>query len=152
MKSLIHRITTILPVAAAWCVISTGHAEQTPPPIEDPGLPREFTVSLDRVLTCLDPETAGVQRQVEVNLDPPKILYSNKPQRPTTQPQPQRPTTQPQRASTQRPNTQPASRESLDSLSRSRERGTTQTQRTQSSQRSAPSGGSRSGGGGGGRR
>jgi hypothetical protein len=173
MKTMIHRITTILPVAAAWCVISTGRAEETPPPIEDPGWPREFTVetkkltiyqpqidewkdhstmhfrcaievegvlkepkfgvaeieartlvdqttrtvklfatkreirfagvseaeekslrdavdairppeqlitvSLDRVLTCLDPETAAVQKQVEVNLDPPKIFYSNKP-------------------------------------------------------------------------
>ncbi len=38
-----------------------------------------ITVSLDRVLPCLDPETAGVQKKVDVNIDPPKIFYSNKP-------------------------------------------------------------------------
>ena len=38
-----------------------------------------ITVSLDRVLPCLDPETAGVQKQVDVSLAPPKIFYSNKP-------------------------------------------------------------------------
>lgn len=38
-----------------------------------------ITVSLDRVLACLDPDTAGVQKSVDVNLDPPKIFYSNKP-------------------------------------------------------------------------
>lgn len=42
---------------------------------------------------------------------------------------------------------QQATRQSLDSMSRSRERGSVQTQRTQSCQRSAPSGdGARSGG------
>ncbi len=40
---------------------------------------RLITVSLDRVLTCLDAESAAVQKQVAVNLDPPKIFYSNKP-------------------------------------------------------------------------
>lgn len=38
-----------------------------------------ITVSLDRILPCLDPETAGMQKKVDVNLDPPKIFYSNKP-------------------------------------------------------------------------
>ena len=40
---------------------------------------RLITVSLDRVLTCLDPETTTVQKSVDVNLDPPPIFYSNKP-------------------------------------------------------------------------
>lgn len=40
---------------------------------------RLITVSLDRVLTCLDAESAAVQKQVDVNLDPPKIFYSEKP-------------------------------------------------------------------------
>ncbi len=40
---------------------------------------RLITVSLDRVLTCLDSESAAVQKQVDVNLDPPKIFYSDKP-------------------------------------------------------------------------
>lgn len=59
-----------------------------------------------------------------------------------------------QSGATERPATrpQPTNTQSLDSISRSRERGTTQTQRTQSFQRSTPSGGSRSGGGGGRRR
>lgn len=83
------------------------------------------------------------------------------PQRPTTRPAPttppQRPTTRPQPTTQpQRPATRPTSydRQSLDSMSRSRERGNTQTQRTQSFQGSPrSSGGSRSGGGGvGGRR
>jgi hypothetical protein len=38
-----------------------------------------ITVSLDRVIACLDPESAAVQKSVDVNLDPPKIFYSNKP-------------------------------------------------------------------------
>jgi hypothetical protein len=173
MKTTIHRITTLLPLAAGLCLASLVRAEETPPPIEDPGWPREFTVeskkliiyqpqidewkdhstmhfrcaievegvlkepkfgvaeieartlvdnatrtvkvfstkrelrfagvseveekslrdavdairppgtlitvSLDRVLTCLDPETAGMQKQVDVSLAPPKIFYSNKP-------------------------------------------------------------------------
>jgi len=76
---------------------------------------------------------------------------TTQPQRPTTQPQspgtqPQRPTTQPQPRTAQ---AQPTSRQSLDSMARSRERGGAQTQRAQSFQRSAPSGGgARSGGGG----
>lgn len=64
-------------------------------------------------------------------------------QRPSAQPQ-QRPSTQPQRPSVQ---PQATSRQSLDSMARSRERGGAQTQRAQSFQRSAPSGGARSGGG-----
>jgi hypothetical protein len=40
---------------------------------------RLITVSLDRVLTCLDAESAAVQKQVDVNLTPPKIFYSEKP-------------------------------------------------------------------------
>ena len=40
---------------------------------------RLITVSLDRVLTCLDSESAAIQKQVDVNLDPPKIFYSEKP-------------------------------------------------------------------------
>ncbi|HSP43291.1 MAG TPA: hypothetical protein VLO11_10505, partial [Luteolibacter sp.] len=67
----------------------------------------------------------------------PKTGAQSQPQRPSTQPQ--RPTTQPQATS----------RQSLDSMARSRERGSVQTQRTQSFQRSTPSGGARSGGGGG---
>ena len=173
MKTMIHRITTILPVAAGLCLASLVRAEEEAPAPGDPGWPREFTlesrkliiyqpqvdewkdhstmrfrcaievegvlseskfgiaeveartlvdnaartvkvfstrrevrfagvseaeekslreavdairppesiitVSLDRVLTCLDPETAGMQKQVEVSLDPPRIFYSNKP-------------------------------------------------------------------------
>ncbi|MFM2198107.1 MAG: hypothetical protein RLZZ505_1539 [Verrucomicrobiota bacterium] len=91
--------------------------------------------------------------------EPAQPKAGTQPERPTTQPA--RPTTQPQRPTTQpqRPTTQPATRQSLDSMSRSRERGSVQTQRTQSFQRSAPSGGGarssgggRSGGGGSGRR
>ena len=40
---------------------------------------RLITVSLDRVLTYLDAESAAVQKQVDVNLSPPKIFYSEKP-------------------------------------------------------------------------
>ena len=40
---------------------------------------RLITVSLDRVLTFLDADSAAVQKQVDVNLDPPKIFYSEKP-------------------------------------------------------------------------
>lgn len=40
---------------------------------------RLITVSLDRVLTCLDADSAVVQKQVDVNLDPPKIFYSSQP-------------------------------------------------------------------------
>jgi hypothetical protein len=40
---------------------------------------RLITVSLDRVLACLDPQATSVQKSVEVNLNPPKIFYSNKP-------------------------------------------------------------------------
>lgn len=173
MNAIARRITTILPVAAAWCALSIGRAEEAPPPVEDPGWPREFaaegkkltvyqpqvdewkdhatmrfrcaievegvlkepkfgvaeieartlvdpatrvvkvfstkrevrfagaseaegkslrdavdairpaesliTVSLDRVLACLDPQTAAVQKPVEVNLAPPKVFYSSKP-------------------------------------------------------------------------
>jgi hypothetical protein len=77
--------------------------------------------------------------------------------KPTPQSQPQRPTTRPQPAvQPQRPATRPQTydRQSLDSMSRSRERGNTQTQRSQSFQRSSPQsspqrgGGARSGGGG----
>jgi hypothetical protein len=75
---------------------------------------------------------------------------NTQPQRPSIQPQ-QRPGTQPQRPTT-RPQT--TSRQSLDSMARSRERGSAQTQRAQSFQRSAPrcGGGARSAGGGGRRR
>jgi hypothetical protein len=38
-----------------------------------------ITVSLDRVIACLDAESAAVQKTVDVNLDPPPIFYSNKP-------------------------------------------------------------------------
>lgn len=38
-----------------------------------------LTVSLDRVLAFLDADTASVQKQVDVNLDPPKIHYSDSP-------------------------------------------------------------------------
>lgn len=40
---------------------------------------RLITVSLDRVLTFLDADSAAIQKQVDVNLDPPKIFYSEKP-------------------------------------------------------------------------
>jgi hypothetical protein len=40
---------------------------------------RIITVSLDRVITCLDPENSNVQKAVDVSLDPPPIFYSNKP-------------------------------------------------------------------------
>ncbi len=38
-----------------------------------------ITVSLDRVLAFLDADTASVQKQVDVNLNPPKIYYSDSP-------------------------------------------------------------------------
>jgi len=38
-----------------------------------------ITVSLDRILTYLNADSTSVQKQVEVNLDPPKIFYSDKP-------------------------------------------------------------------------
>lgn len=38
-----------------------------------------MTLSLDRLLACLDPADQPVQRPVAVNLDPPKILYSRQP-------------------------------------------------------------------------
>jgi hypothetical protein len=173
MKTMIHRINTILPVVAGLCFSSVGYAEESTPPLEDPGWPREFTadtrkltiyqpqvdewkdhtimhfrcaievegvlkepkfgvaeieartlvdqstrvvslfstkrdirfagvteaeekalrdavdvmrppaslitVSLDRVLACMDPEATSVQKAVDVSLAPPKIFYSNKP-------------------------------------------------------------------------
>ena len=77
---------------------------------------------------------------------------ATQPGRPSTNPE--RPASRPQRPSTQpeRPITQPqtTSRQLLDSMVRSRERGSAQTQRTQSFQRSSSSsgGGARSGGDG----
>jgi hypothetical protein len=68
-----------------------------------------------------------------------------RPDRPTSQPQ--RPTTQPQR---QNPQAQSYNRQSLDSMDRSRQRGSMQTQRSQSFQRSGGGGGGRAMGGGGG--
>lgn len=42
--------------------------------------PRQsLTVSLDRLLAYLDPANQQLQPSVQLNLDPPKILYSNKP-------------------------------------------------------------------------
>jgi hypothetical protein len=38
-----------------------------------------ITVSLDRVLACLNPSQAARQRAVEVNLNPPRIYYSAQP-------------------------------------------------------------------------
>ncbi len=40
---------------------------------------RLVSVSLDRVLACLDPATAAQQKAVAVNLNPPKIFHSDKP-------------------------------------------------------------------------
>ncbi|MDX9788179.1 MAG: hypothetical protein RBT11_15465 [Desulfobacterales bacterium] len=40
---------------------------------------RTLTVSLDRVLAYLDPDQQPQQQAVELNLDPPKIFYSQKP-------------------------------------------------------------------------
>lgn len=45
--------------------------------IRPPG--RLLTISLDRVIACLDPGSAAVQKAVDVNLNPPRIFYSNKP-------------------------------------------------------------------------
>jgi hypothetical protein len=39
---------------------------------------RTITVSLDRILAYLDPDEHSKQPAVELNLDPPKIFYSNK--------------------------------------------------------------------------
>lgn len=40
---------------------------------------QSLTVSLDRLLAYLDPQHQQLQSSVELNLDPPKILYSNRP-------------------------------------------------------------------------
>lgn len=40
---------------------------------------QSLTVSLDRLLAYLDPEHQRLQSAVQLNLDPPKIFYSNKP-------------------------------------------------------------------------
>jgi hypothetical protein len=40
---------------------------------------RMITVSLDRVLAALDADSAAVQKTVDINLNPPKIFYSDKP-------------------------------------------------------------------------
>jgi len=40
---------------------------------------RLITVSLDRVLAFLDADSSAIQKEVDVNLDPPKIFYSDKP-------------------------------------------------------------------------
>jgi hypothetical protein len=40
---------------------------------------RAMVLALDRVLAFVDPAAQGQQPAVEVNLEPPKILYSNKP-------------------------------------------------------------------------
>jgi hypothetical protein len=44
MRTIIHRITAILPVAAGLCATTLVLAEDAPPPLADPGWPREFTV------------------------------------------------------------------------------------------------------------
>lgn len=38
-----------------------------------------MVMSLDRVLAMVDPDKAAEQPSIEVNLDPPKVLYSSKP-------------------------------------------------------------------------
>ena len=38
-----------------------------------------MTASLDRILACLEPNTAGAQKKVDVSIDPPKIFHSGKP-------------------------------------------------------------------------
>ena len=40
---------------------------------------RASTISLDRIIACLDPQKQAQQQAVELNLDPPKIFYSKKP-------------------------------------------------------------------------
>ena len=40
---------------------------------------RLVTISLDRLMTCLDPETAAAQKPVDISLAPPPIFYSSKP-------------------------------------------------------------------------
>lgn len=40
---------------------------------------RLITVSLDRVLTCLDTEATALQKPADISLAPPPIFYSNKP-------------------------------------------------------------------------
>lgn len=40
---------------------------------------QSLTVSLDRILACLDPDKQPQQQQVGLNLDPPKIFYSSTP-------------------------------------------------------------------------
>jgi hypothetical protein len=52
MKTMIHRIAAVLPVAAGLCV--TSLAEEAPP-LVDPGWPREFTVETKK-LTIYQPQ------------------------------------------------------------------------------------------------
>ena len=60
-------------IAEAEANVLRGIVNELHPPVQ------AMTVSLDRILTYLEPEKQSVQQSVDLNLDPPKIFYSAKP-------------------------------------------------------------------------
>lgn len=77
-----NRVVSLLPKSRSLRFPNTSDAEadtlrQTVNDLFPPGRP--LTVSLDRIIACLDPENQAQQNAVELNLDPPKIFFSSKP-------------------------------------------------------------------------
>ncbi len=77
-----NRVVSMLPKSRSLRFPNTSDAEadtlrQTVNELYPPGRP--LTVSLDRIIACLDPEKQAQQQAVELNLDPPKIFFSSKP-------------------------------------------------------------------------